>query len=76
MFIEVTSKDKPLYLRVGDIVMVGVDDKRGTFIVTESMDGITVKESYEEIKSRIDAAEKKLFPHRYKTSELKNCQNV
>ena len=39
MFIEVTSKDKPLYLRVGDIVMVGVDDKRGTFIVTESMDG-------------------------------------
>jgi len=71
MFIEVTSKDKPLYLRVGDIVMVGVDDKRGTFIVTESMDGITVKESYEEIKSRIDSAEKAIFPHRDKTSDLK-----
>ena len=76
MFIEVTSKDKPLYLRVGDIVMVGVDDKRGTFIVTESMDGITVKESYEEIKSRIDSAEKAISPTVTKTSELKNCQNV
>lgn len=69
MFIEVTSKDKPLYLRVGDIVMVGVDDKRGTFIVTESMDGITVKESYEEIKQRISDAEKVMFPRRYKTND-------
>lgn len=68
MFIEVTSREKPLYLRVGEILMVGTEDKKGTFIVTESMDGITVKESYDEIKAKIDDAEKRMFPWRHENA--------
>lgn len=69
MFIEVTSREKPLYLRVGEILMVGAEDKGGTFIVTESMDSIKVKESYDEIKAKIADAEKRMFPFRYKNAE-------
>ncbi|WP_251612065.1 hypothetical protein [Pumilibacter muris] len=56
MFIEVTSKGNPLLIRMSDILMVGTD-KNGTFIFTESLDGITVKESYEEVKNLIADAE-------------------
>ena len=69
MFIEVTSLDTPLYLRVGEILMVGSEDKKGTFIVTESMDCITVKESYDKVKTLIDEDEKRMFPSGHKNVE-------
>lgn len=76
MFIEVTSKGNPLYLRVGDILVIGADEKRGAFIVTGSIDVINVKEDYETVKRLVDDAQKRMFSSLYGSSELKTCQNV
>ena len=42
MFIEVTSKGQPLLISTAEIIMVGIDSKKNTFIVTANMDAVVV----------------------------------
>ena len=56
MFIEVTSKGSPLLLNVNEVVGVGVESKKGSFILTESYDVIYVEESYDVVRALIACA--------------------
>lgn len=53
MFIEVTSKGRPLLISIDEIIMVGVDNKNCTFIVTANMDAVVVEESYDTVKTQL-----------------------
>lgn len=53
MFIEVTSKGQPLLIGTAEIIMVGIDSKKNTFIVTANMDAVVVEESYDDVKNRL-----------------------
>ena len=56
MFIEVTSKGQPLLIGTAEIIMVGIDSKKNTFIVTANMDAVVVEESYDAVKERLAVA--------------------
>jgi hypothetical protein len=56
MFIEVTSKGQPLLISTAEIIMVGIDSKKNTFIVTANMDAVVVEESYDAVKERLAVA--------------------
>ena len=56
MFIEVTSKGQPLLISTAEIIMVGIDSKKNTFIVTANMDAVVVEESYDDVKERLAVA--------------------
>ncbi|MCI8435711.1 MAG: hypothetical protein HFK10_07145 [Clostridia bacterium] len=56
MFIEVTSKGQPLLIGTAEIIMVGIDSKKNTFIVTANMDAVVVEESYDDVKERLLSA--------------------
>ena len=56
MFIEVTSKGQPLLISTAEIIMVGIDSKKNTFIVTANMDAVVVEESYDDVKERLLSA--------------------
>ena len=53
MFIEVTSKGQPLLISMAEVIMVGIDNRKNTFIVTANMDAVVVEESYESVKKRL-----------------------
>lgn len=56
MFIEVTRKGQPLLISTAEIIMVGIDSKKNTFIVTANMDAVVVEESYDDVKERLLSA--------------------
>lgn len=56
MFIEVTSKGQPLLIGTAEIIMVGIDSKKNTFIVTANMDAVVVEETYDAVKERLAVA--------------------
>ena len=56
MFIEVTSKGQPLLIGTAEIILVGIDSKKNTFIVTANMDAVVVEESYDDVKERLLSA--------------------
>ena len=56
MFIEVTSKGQPLLISTAEIIMVGIDSKKNTFIVTANMDAVVVEETYDAVKERLVVA--------------------
>jgi DNA-binding LytR/AlgR family response regulator len=56
MFIEVTSKGQPLLISTAEIIMVGIDSKKNTFIVTANMDAVVVEETYDAVKERLAVA--------------------
>lgn len=56
MFIEVTSKGQPLLISAAEIIMVGIDSKKNTFIVTANMDAVVVEETYDAVKERLAVA--------------------
>lgn len=55
MFIEITNKGSPLLLSVSDIIGIGYENKKGTFVLTECLETIYVDESYDEIKKRLQS---------------------